>query len=175
MTALYIITRFLTFPGSLMRGFWEQIICRIHKVPVEDNRYLRNDEMCSHVEHEFMGGAAGAFAVCFVPMLLQLILAFIVSFASILNIYYLGIFSFPKSIIDILCLYIGFSLTVNCFPSVEDAMNMIEKIYKGKTNILVKIIFAPGAAVCYAGAFTERYCVTFLSTVCLTLFLIFLI
>ena len=54
MTGLYILIRYLTFPGAIMKGFWQQVVCRICKVPVEDNRYLRNDEMCGSVEHEFM-------------------------------------------------------------------------------------------------------------------------
>ena len=67
MTSLYILIKYLTFPGALVRGMWEQIVCRRSKVPVEDNRYLRRDEMISHVDHEFMPKAQGAFAICFVP------------------------------------------------------------------------------------------------------------
>lgn len=164
MTALYIITRFITFPGALLRGFLEQIVCRIHKSAVEDNRYLRKDEMCSHIEHEFMEKAGGAFAVCFVPMLIQAVLALFTGLTAFINLLYLGAFSFPMSILDIVCLWVAASLLVNCFPSVEDALNMIDKLYRSKSNILQKIIFAPGAAVCFVGAYLERYCITFLST-----------
>ena len=38
MTGLYILIKYLTFPGALVRGMWEQIVCRMCKVPVEDNR-----------------------------------------------------------------------------------------------------------------------------------------
>lgn len=173
MTTLYIITRFITFPGAMIRGFWEQIICRIHKVGVEDNRYLRKDELCSHVEHEFMPKAGSAFAVCFVPMLLQLILALLVAAPAAFDILYLGSFKFPLGLIDIVCLWIGFSLLVNCFPSVEDAINMTDKLYHGNANIFQKIIFAVGAGICYVGAFLERYCITFLSSVALLIVFIF--
>ncbi|MGN0464316.1 MAG: hypothetical protein ACI4GA_06455 [Acutalibacteraceae bacterium] len=175
MTTLYIITRFITVPGAMIRGFWEQLICRIHKVAVEDNRYLRRDELCSHVEHEFMPKAGSAFAICFVPMLLQLLLAFLVSAPAAFDILYLGSFKFPISLIDAACLWVGFSLLVNCFPSIEDAMNMMDKLYHGNANMFSKIIFAIGAGICYVGAFIERYCVTFLSSLAILVAFILLV
>lgn len=173
MTIIYIITRFLTFPGALVRGLFEQIVCRIHKTPVEDNRYLRSDENSSHIEHELMKTPGGAFAICFVPMLLQLILAVFVCVTASADLLYLGYFSMPAGIIDIVCLWVGFSLTVNCFPSVEDALNMWEKLYKTKGHVFQKIIFAPGAVICYTGAFLEKYCLTFVSGIAITLILAF--
>lgn len=169
MTTFYIITRFITFPGALIRGFWEQIVCRIHKSGVEDNRYLRNDEMCSHVEHELMKTPGSAFAVCFVPMILQLIVAFLVAAPAAFDVFYLGAFTMPKGLIDVAALWVGISLVVNCFPSIEDAMNMIDKLYHGSANIFQKIILAPGAAICYIGAYLERYCLTFLSSLVLAI------
>lgn len=173
MTAIYIITRFITFPGAFVRGLFEQIVCRIHKTVIEDNRYLRTDENSSHVEHELMSTAGSAFAVCFVPMICQLILAFFVSVTAATDLLYLGYFSMPQGIIDIVCLWVGFSLSVNCFPSVEDAINMWEKLYKTKGHLFMKIIFAPGAVVCYIGAFLEKYCITFISGIVITLILAF--
>ena len=114
-----------------------------------------------------MPGAGTAFVIGFVPMLLQLLLAVFVSFIAVVNIVYLGSFSFPMSIIDIVCIYLGCSLLVNCFPSIEDALNMAEKIYRKETNIIAKIILAPGFAVMFVGAYLERYCLTFLSTAAL--------
>ena len=52
MTTLYIITKYLTFPGALVRGFFEQLVCRICGIPVEDNRIVRRDELSGHIEHE---------------------------------------------------------------------------------------------------------------------------
>lgn len=169
MTTLYIITRFLTFPGALIRGLFEQLVCRIHKTPVEDNRYLRRDENCSHIEHELMNTPGSAFAICFVPMLLQLILATFVSFTAFEELIMLDYFRMPQGIIDIVCLWVGISLTVNCFPSVEDAINMWEKLYKTKGHTVQKILFFPGAVICYCGAFAEKYGLTVISGVVLTL------
>ena len=59
MNILYVITRFITFPGALVRAMWEHLVCKICGVPVEDNRTFRNNEMCSHIEHELMPHAQG--------------------------------------------------------------------------------------------------------------------
>ena len=52
----------------------------------------------------------------------------------------------------------------NIFPLVEDAMNLWEVAYKQKKmNIIGRIFFAIPSALAYAGAFLEKYCVTFIA------------
>ncbi len=160
MTTLYIITRYLTFPGALIRGFWEQIVCRVCKVPVEDNRYLRRDEMCSHIEHEFMPKARGAFALCFVPAFMNAILAFFLCTIPVFITMYLDMGSLVFKICGLVSYWFAFSLFVNSNPLIEDAMHMMHKVYKSG-NILQKIFYAPAAVCLYVGAFLERYCITF--------------
>ena len=62
MRTLYIITRILTFPGAYLRGFWEQLTCRILGLPVEVPGYLRIDEACSHVEHSLAKKGFASYA-----------------------------------------------------------------------------------------------------------------
>ena len=172
MTALYIIIKYLTFPGALVRGMWEQTVCRWSKVPVEDNRNLRRDEMISHIEHEFMPKSRGAFAICFVPFFFNMLGAFIFGTIPAVMLLYLqfrGIFLMATCAVSY---WFAFSLFVNAFPLVEDAMNMLDKVYK-KGNILQKIFYAPGAGICFLGAFLERYCITFVIAVAGTLAIIF--
>ena len=168
MTGLYIIIKYLTFPGALVRGMWEQIVCRVCKVPVEDNRYLRRDEMISHVDHELMLKARGAFAICYVPFffcILGAILFGTIPTAMLLYLQFRGLF------LDITCAvsyWFAFSLFVNAFPLIEDAMNMVDKVYHNG-NILQKIFYTPGIAICYAGAYLEKYCLTFIFAVAFTI------
>lgn len=167
MTAFYYITKVLTFPGAYVRCFWEQIICRICKVPVEDNRYLRQDEMCGHVEHEFMPTARSAFALCFVPAFFNAIGAFCL---AIFPIVYLFIYETENLLLSLVCAiswWFACSLFVNSYSLIEDAMNMKEKVYK-HGNILQKILYAPGIALLYIGAYLERYGVTFLAAIIAT-------
>lgn len=171
MRLIYIITRFLTFPGALTRGFSEQIVCRIHKTVVEDNRYLRRDENCSHIEHELMKTPGSAFAICFVPMFIQLLLAFLVSITAIIDLIYLDYFTMPGGIIDLVCLWVGISLASNCAPSYEDALNMMERLYKTKGHVFQKIIFAPGAVISFGLSVLEKFSVTLLLSVAATVLL----
>ena len=168
MTAIYILIKYLTFPGALVRGMWEQIVCRISKVPVEDNRYLRRDEMISHTEHEFMPKAQGAFALCFVPFFFNMLGAVILGVIPSMMLLYLQFKGLFLGISCAVSYWFAFSLFVNAFPLIEDAMNMMDKVYH-KGNILQKIIYAPGAAICFVGAYLERYCITFIAAVAITL------
>ena len=155
MTFIYILVRYLTFPGAYVRCMYEQIICRMTKTVVEDNRYIRDDEMSSHIDHELIKSAQGSFALCFVPMFFNLIGAVCLIFFP----FFIRANSIPATIFSSLAIWFSVSLFCNCFPLIEDAMNMMEKVYK-KGNILQKIIYAPGAAVAYVGAYLERYNVT---------------
>ena len=158
MTGLYILVRYLTFPGAIMKGFWQQVVCRICKVPVEDNRYLRNDEMCGSIEHEFMPKARGAFAICFVPAFMNGLASFLLLIVPEVMLL-LGLGGLVMKLASVVSLWFGLSLYLNSFPLVEDAMNMMNKVYK-HGNILQKIFYAPAAVLLYVGAYLERYNVT---------------
>jgi hypothetical protein len=168
MTGLYILIKYLTFPGALVRGMWEQIVCRICKVPVEDNRYLRRDEMIGHIEHEFMPKAQGAFAICFVPLFFNLLGALIFGTIPAVMLLYLQFKGLFLGVTCAVSYWFAFSLFVNAFPLIEDAINMLDKVYR-HGNILQKIIYAPGAGLCFVGAYLEKYCLTFVFAVALTL------
>ncbi len=156
MTFLYVLIRYLTFPGAYVRAMWEQVVCRCTKTVVEDNRYIRDDEMSGHVEHELTEKAQGSFALCFVPMFFNAIsIFFLLLFPVIVNAN-----SLAATIFNCIAVWFAVSLFSNSFPLIEDAINMMEKVYK-KGNILQKIIYAPGAAIAYAGAYLERYNITF--------------
>lgn len=174
MTGLYILIKYLTFPGALMRGMLEQITCRLWKTPVEDNRYLRKDEMVSHIEHELMEKPSGAFAICFGPALMNLLGAFIFALVPTLFTLYARIDDTMLTAINLVAYWFSVSLFTNAFPLIEDAMNMTEKVYK-KGNILQKIIYTPGVALTYIGAYLERYCLTFLVSVIFTVAVVFFI
>lgn len=171
MTGLYVLTKYLTFPGAIMKGFWQQVVCRICKVPVEDNRYLRRDEMCSNVEHEFMPKARGAFAICFVPAFMNALFAFSLCLIPAFITIYLEIGSVYLKILSAVSYWFAVSFYVNSYPLIEDAMHMMNRIYK-HGNILQKILYTPGAVSLYIGAYAERYCITFIIAVVGTILLL---
>ena len=158
MTAIYILTRYLTFPGAFVRCLWEQIICRIHGVPMEDTRILRRDELCSHIEHELF------------PKF-NAVLAFLLALGPVLGVFVFRMNNPIVFAVQVVAYWFAFSLYVNSYPSIEDALNMKEKIYK-EGNVLQKILFTPGFVGCYIGAYLERWGITFLLALAVLILLI---
>lgn len=149
------------FPGALVRGFFEHLVCKIFGVPVEDNRTLRNDEMSGHVEHELFTTARGAFCICFIPAFLCAILAFLLFICPFVNLFVFEIGSAAETALNIVSCWLAFSLMLNSYPTIEDALQLRELLYHGGT-VLQKIFYSISFPFLYAGAFAERYSVTLL-------------
>lgn len=161
MTIYYIITKYLTFPGAFLRTFWEQFMCKAMKLPIENNKCLQTNEMCGHIEHEMVNEKAKSFWFAFIPGLLVFIAGMIFFVPSLINIYFLGVSNPVLKIAMYVLLYFAASCLTNIFPGIEDAMVMWEN-YKGlKTGL--KILFAPGAVIMYAGAYLEKFGITFIT------------
>ena len=171
MTGFYILTRYLTFPGAFLRCLWEQMVCRIHGVPMEDTRMLRRDELCSHIEHELFPKAGGAFAVAFVPALFNAVLGLLLAIGPTLGTFVFHMNNPILTAVNVVAYWFSCSLYVNSYPSIEDALNMKEKLYH-KGNLFQKIIFTPGLVCCYIGASLERWGLTFLLALAGTILLL---
>ena len=163
MRFIYVFSRYLTFPAVFIRCLWEQIICRFGRIAVEDDRYVRDDEMCSHIEHEIINGRVNSFMICFMPFL-----------SAVAGIAAFSVFPYifrPTSLEGTICsglsVWFVISFVSNCFPSIEDALNMKERIYK-ESHIAWKIILAPFFALLFVGAYLERYCITFIAALVLS-------
>ncbi|MBQ2965094.1 MAG: hypothetical protein IJE14_10585 [Clostridia bacterium] len=180
MTVWYVITKIFTFPGALTKAFYEQLMCKIFKCPVEDNRYLRTDEMCGHVEHEFIERPVASFMYCFIPGLLNFFFAMFLGLFPFVNVLYLGNYSgFVASsqilssaikdanavalvdmLLPIIFMWLCFSMLNNLFPLLEDAVVMKEQY--SKLNGFAKVIFFPGYIVMSIGARLEKYGISFI-------------
>ena len=180
MTVWYVITKIFTFPGALTKAFYEQLMCKIFKCPVEDNRYLRTDEMCGHVEHEFIERPVASFMYCFIPGLLNFFFGLFLGLFPLVNVLYLGNFSgFVASsqilssaikdanavalvdmLLPIVFMWLSVSMFNNLFPLLEDAVVMKEQY--SKLNGFAKVIFFPGYIVMKVGARLEKYGISFI-------------
>lgn len=180
MTVWYVITKIFTFPGALTKAFYEQLMCKIFKCPVEDNRYLRTDEMCGHVEHEFIERPVASFMYCFIPGMLNFFFGLFLGFFPFINVLYLGNYSgFVASsqilssaikdanavalvdmLLPIIFMWLSVSMFNNIFPLLEDAVVMKEQY--SKLNGFAKVIFFPGYIVMKIGARLEKYGISFI-------------
>lgn len=160
MEKLYVALKYLTLPAGLIRAMIEQSVCKNYKIEIDDNNPIKSDETASHIDHSFARSAISAFALCFRPFFFCSLLSFFVGVIPTLVLIQFQMFSYPAIVVHIIALYLAISLFLNSFPMIEDAINMIEKLYKSPCNILLKIICMPGAAVCFIGAYLERYNLT---------------
>lgn len=166
MTKLYIASKILTFPGAYLRGFWEQLTCRILGLAVEVPGYLRIDEACGHVEHVMPKKGFASYLIATGPGFMNLMTGLPLFFAGFLNLRYMGITpqdSVGLFVFYILMMYVGISLLCNLFPLYEDAMNLHDLLYRQKKgNIVGRILAAIPTGITYAGAFLEKNCITVL-------------
>lgn len=142
MNAVYVISKYVTVLGSVLKGFWEHLICRMLAIPVQDARYLQANELCGHVEHDFTNTKAKTFFLCFLPTAMNIIFGWEMVAAGFMGLFVLDVApSAPVFGVYVALLYIGVSLLSNTAPLYEDALNNWDLLYgKGrKTNIFVKI------------------------------------
>ncbi len=161
MTTLYVITRFITFFGSVLRAFWEHVACRICKIPVEDARAFKNDELCGHVEHELPENLREAFFLCWFPFTMNFFMGCAFLLSGSYRLFFIGE---TDSLQTYGLVWLGVSCVANCAPSFEDMLALKDFIYIGK-NKLLKVLLSPFFAVVCASASLERFSITFVISV----------
>ena len=166
MTYIYVATRIITYFGTELRVFWEHLICRFFKIPIEDARAFKSSEMCGHIEHELVNSLSASFMMCFFPFIINFVLGICVLLTGAYRVVYIGDITLSSCVF----LWVGVSLLANCAPSFEDALSFKDLLYSKKTNTFVKIILTPHMAVSYVSALLERYSLTFVLSVAFALF-----
>lgn len=161
MTTLYVITRFITFFGSVLRTFWEHVACRICKLPIEDARAFKNNELCAHIEHELPEKLGQAFLVTWLPFTMNFFMGCAFLLSGSYRLFYIGEYD---SLQAYGLVWLGVSCVANCAPSFEDMLALKDYIYMGKNKTL-KIILSPYFAVVGAAAYLERFSITFVLSV----------
>lgn len=161
MRTLNMIAKILTFPAAFLKGFWEQLLCKMMGCPVESKKIFQSGEMAGHIEHEPFPTAAKSFWFCFVTGFMMFLTGLIFAVPAVINLFYLDSASPIVRFFSIFYLYVALGAFTNIFPSVEDALMMWEK-YKGMKKG-AKVIFAPAAAIMYIGSFAETWGITFVT------------
>lgn len=167
MRILYVIGKYITFPGAFLRAFWEHLACLLFGLPVEHTGYLRADEMCGHIEHILPQKAVTAYFSATAPGVLGLIAGLPFTIFGIINLRILGVSpadSVPLFIIYVLILYVGVSVMCCLHPQFEVAQNLwditLEKLRSNEVKSKIGGIFMFLPALCtYIGAILERFSV----------------
>ena len=177
MTIIYVLSKIISIPGAIVKGFWEQVFCRAFKSPVESNDYIRMDELCGHVGHELIPTSARSFWYNFLPGYFNFGLGFTIASGPFINLLLLDVQNTTvKTVLYAILLWIGLSLLSNIFPLREDALNMWEKIYgKGNSSTVIgKIFFFIPALIMLIGSFLEAYGITVILNIAMVAVLLIL-
>lgn len=228
MKILYLISKYATVFGTLIKGLWEHLTCGILNVLVEDGRYLQPNELCGHVEHEFTSTRLKTFLLGWLPGIINAVLAFLLGGAGFMGLFILRV-SHEDAIfwVYIVLFYLGVSFFCNMFPLYEDALNNWNLLYQQKlsdkdkemneeikqkikadkayrkeaqkiakesgkkvtnipserpkekikkeTNIFFKIILFIPSVIMSAGSFLEKYGLTFILAIIITVLAAFLV
>ena len=160
MTTVYVVTRVLAFFGTFLRTFWEHLVCRICKIPAEDVRAFKSDELCGHVEHEIIKKTSHAFLMCWLPFTLNFTIGTMFLLTGAYRLFYIG----EISLTSIGVWWLGVSCLANCTPSFEDMLAFKDCVYGGSNKVL-KIILAPFFGVVCSMTCLEKYSLTFILSI----------
>ncbi len=170
MTMIYIISKYLTFIGATLKGFWEHLFCRILGIPVQDSRYLQATELCGHVDHDFTKTKIMAFLLCYLPGFMNRLFGYGMFIGGFIGLFYIE--PYAEDIIFwvyIIMLYLGISLMCNNAPLYEDALNNWDLLYgkdnEKKTNIVVKILAFIPSVYFIASAWLEKHAISLLACI----------
>ncbi len=157
MTTLYVITRVLTFFGAVLRTFWEHIGCRILKLPIENTRVFKNEELCAHIEHELPENLKQSFFICWFPFTVNFLMGCAFLLTGSYRLFFIGE---TDSLQAYGLVWLGVSCLANCAPSYEDALAFKDFLFASKNKVL-KVVLAPFYAIVLTSSSLERYSVTF--------------
>ena len=167
MRILYVIGKYITFPGAFLRAFWEHVTCLLLGLPIEHTGYLRADEMCGHIEHVLPQKASAAYFSATAPGVMSLIAGLPLTVFGIINLRILGVApadSVLLFVVHVLILYAGVSVMCCLHPQFEVAQNLwditLDKLREknAKAKIGGILMFLP-ALFTYVGATLERFSV----------------
>lgn len=160
MRIVYIISKYINFAGAAFKAFWEHFFCRVLHIPVENSQYLKANEVCGHVEHDFSDSKVKTFLIAWLPGLMMSIFSGGFLLSASIGLGFLGMYSGVMGVVYFICLCLGLSFMANMYPLVEDALYNYDLIYKdteNKTNLFVKIILFLPSVFMIIGAYLEKW------------------
>ena len=146
-----ILISIITFPGVIVHELAHQLFCRLCKVPVYEVKYFQFKNPVGYVLHEPSDKPMVNFLISVGPFLVNTVLGALLTLSPAVNLLGIGgSFNF----LDVILIYLGFSILMHAFPSSGDAKAMYESIIKNdKVNIFVKILVLPVIGLIYIGTF----------------------
>ena len=139
----------ITFPGVIVHELAHQLFCRLFKVPVFKVVYFQASNPAGYVLHEKAEHNWQTVLISIGPFFINTLLGALIALPASLSVLE---FNHTATILDILLIYLGVSITMHAFPSTGDASVIWKEINSETTPLLVKIIAYPIVGLIYLGA-----------------------
>lgn len=128
----------VTFPGVVVHEAAHKFFCDLAKVPVYEVRYFQIGNPAGYVIHGEVKNLKDALLISIGPLIINTILCAIITYPAVLSV--LLVKDGNSNFINIILLWVGYSIGMHAFPSNEDVKNFLDvfkQLKKGATqNIL---------------------------------------
>ncbi len=145
-----ILISFVTFPGVIIHELAHQIFCYLCGLQVYEVKYFQFGNPCGYVVHETTDHPGKVFLTSMGPFFINTLIGLLIMLP--VSIQFIA-FDENGSILNLILVWLGFSILMHAFPSSGDASVMVKQILKNKNvGIIPKILAAPFILLVYIGA-----------------------
>lgn len=140
---MFIIPGFLisivTFPGVIVHELAHQLFCKISRIAIFDICYFRFGNPSGYVVHEEPKNAKQQILIGVGPFIVNTVIGALISLPAAIPV-----IKFKSgNILEYILIWLGVSIAMHSFPSVQDAKSIWASIRKKETPMLVKIVGTP--------------------------------
>lgn len=146
---LRLALAFLGFPGVIIHELGHQVGCWATGTRVLEVRYLRFGVPAGYVIHEQPASVWRHTVIAGGPFLLNSALAFAVGWVQLRGWWN----SDPAWLAPALLLWLGVSIGMHAFPSLQDATELLDAVWTRGAGFFAKLLITPVGAVMVVGAF----------------------
>jgi len=146
----FIISIF-TFPGVIVHELAHQLFCYLCGLKVYEVKYFQCKNPCGYVIHEASGNPFSTLLISIGPFIVNTLLGMLIVFPASVEIF---VFNDFRNVFNLIMLWLGISILMHAFPSVQDGKIIVEQVLKNKeVDIFFKILTAPVIFLIYLGAY----------------------
>lgn len=143
-----ILIAIATFPGVIVHELAHQLFCRLAKVAIIEVCYFRIGNPAGYVIHEIPSKKSQQILIGLGPFFVNTILGAMISLPAAIPVIKFG----TGSPIDYILVWLGVSIAMHSFPSIQDARGIWESVKGEDTAFIAKILVAPIVGLIYLGA-----------------------
>jgi hypothetical protein len=144
-----IVIAVATFPGVIVHELAHQLFCRLYSVPVFKVVYFQFENPCGYVLHDKPRTKMQHLMIGIGPFIINTLVGGLIALPASLPVLHFG---HSPSVLDILFIYLGFSIAAHAFPSTGDASAIWKSVNEENTPFWVKLVSYPVVGLIYLGA-----------------------